>query len=419
MSKLGTIGARLYRGDVSVDFVGRRKTWYLVSLAIVVVAVAGLLFRGLNYGIDFKGGNEFDAQIANPSANVQTLTKAVVGTGIPAVQNPTVVSSGSSAIRIDTKTLNLNEQNVVAKAIRAAGATEVSTTTIGPTWGAAIAHRALTGLIVFVVLVVLFIWAYFREWRMSVAAIVALAHDLVITIGVYALTGFEVTPSTVTGLLTILGYSLYDTVVVFDKVRENSRGIATSTRRTYAETANLAVNQTLVRSINTSLAALLPVGAILYVGAFYLGSGPLKDLALALFVGMAAGAYSSIFIATPLLAQLKMREPSMIAQAKRVASRRAQIAKEGGASPAPSRGGASPARAAVAGGATATTALVADDADTDAATEPDAGDGARPERAARPPRPSRTPTASRPMNSAASKRAQPQRQARSKRGKGR
>ena len=164
----------------------------------------------------------------------------------------------------------------------------------------------------FVVLVVLFIWAYFREWRMSVAAMVALAHDLVITVGVYALTGFEVTPATVTGLLTILGYSLYDTVVVFDKVRENTRGIATSTRRTYADAANLAVNQTLVRSINTSLAALLPVGAILYVGTFQLGSGPLKDLALALFVGMASGTYSSIFIATPLLAQLKMREPAMV-----------------------------------------------------------------------------------------------------------
>jgi preprotein translocase subunit SecF len=179
---------------------------------------------------------------------------------------------------------------------------------------------------VFVALVVLFIWAYFREWRMSVAAIVALAHDLIITVGVYSLAGFEVTPATVTGLLTILGYSLYDTVVVFDKVRENTRGITLSTVRTYEEAANLAVNQTLVRSINTSVAALLPVGAILYVGVTQLGSGPLKDLALALFVGMAAGTYSSIFIATPLAAQLKMREPSMVAQAKRVMARRAKEA---------------------------------------------------------------------------------------------
>jgi preprotein translocase subunit SecF len=311
MSKLGDIGARLYRGDVSVDFVGRRKTWYLVSLAIVVVALAGLLLRGLNFGIEFKGGEEFNAQIANPSANVSKVTQAVVGTQIEAALNPTVIASGTKAIRVDTKTLSLDQAAVIEKAIRAAGATEVNSTTIGPTWGASIANRALTGLVVFLVLVVLFIWAYFREWRMSVAAIVALAHDLTITIGVYALTGFEVTPATVTGLLTILGYSLYDTVVVFDKVRENTRGITTSTRRTYAENANLAVNQTLVRSINTSIVALLPVGALLYVGVASLGSGALKDLSLALFVGMAAGAYSSIFIATPLVVQLKEREPGI------------------------------------------------------------------------------------------------------------
>ncbi|MDT7754078.1 MAG: preprotein translocase subunit SecF [Pseudonocardiales bacterium] len=322
MSKLGDIGARLYRGDVSIDFVGRRKTWYLASLAIVVIALGGLLFRGLNYGIEFRGGVEFNAQIASPAANVEKVTNAVTGTGISEAQTPTVVSSGTSAIRVQTKTLSLDQSAVVEKAIRSAGASEVNSTTIGPTWGASIAHRALTGLIVFVVLVVLFIWAYFREWRMSVAAIVALAHDLIITVGVYALTGFEVTPATVTGFLTILGYSLYDTVVVFDKVRENSRGVITSTRRTYAESANLAVNQTLVRSINTSLAALLPVGAILYVGTFQLGSGPLKDLALALFVGMAAGAYSSIFIATPLLAHMKSAEAENRLLERRLASRR-------------------------------------------------------------------------------------------------
>ena len=183
---------------------------------------------------------------------------------------------------------------------------DISTQDVGASWGEQVAKRALTGLVVFLVLVVLFIWAYFREWKMSVAALVALAHDIVITIGVYALSGFEVTPATVTGLLTILGFSLYDTVVVFDKVRENTKNLRQS-RRTYAELANLAVNQTLVRSINTSIVALLPVGAILYVGVVTLGSGALKDLALALFVGMAAGAYSSIFIATPLAVQLKSR----------------------------------------------------------------------------------------------------------------
>ena len=173
---------------------------------------------------------------------------------------------------------------------------------------------------VFLVLVVLFIWAYFREWKMSVGALVALAHDVVITIGVYALSGFEVTPATVTGLLTILGFSLYDTVVVFDKVRENTRNLSQS-RRTYAELANLAVNQTLVRSINTSIVALLPVGAILYVGVVTLGSGALKDLALALFVGMAAGTYSSIFIATPLAVQLKSDEKEITQQDARAKAR--------------------------------------------------------------------------------------------------
>ena len=169
---------------------------------------------------------------------------------------------------------------------------------------------------VFLVLVVLFIWAYFRQWKMSVAAIVALAHDVVITIGIYALSGFEVTPATVTGVLTILGFSLYDTVVVFDKVRENTKNLR-ERRTTYAAQANLAVNQTLVRSINTSIVALIPVGAILYVGAVQLGSSSLKDLALALFVGMAAGAYSSIFIATPLLAQLKSSESEVQLAEKR------------------------------------------------------------------------------------------------------
>ena len=168
------------------------------------------------------------------------------------------------------------------------------------------------------------IWAYFRNWKMSLAALVALLHDLILTIGIYALVGFTVTPATVIGVLTILGYSLYDTVVVFDKVRENVRDLTTSNTRTYSEAANLAVNQVLVRSINTTVIGVLPVSALLFAGAFILGEGPLKDLALALFVGMMAGAYSSIFIATPLLAQLKEREPDMQKLAKRVAARRAQ-----------------------------------------------------------------------------------------------
>ncbi|MGI8702851.1 MAG: protein translocase subunit SecF [Nocardioidaceae bacterium] len=460
MSKLGRVGARLYRGDVSVDFVGRRLTWYAISGLILVVAIVALLVRGLNYGIEFKGGVEYNAQFASGtdlSSKVSPITNAVVDTNITNAANPVVVVSGQNAIRVDVKPLDLGQNKQVADAIkRASGSTEVNSTVIGPTWGEAIARKALTGLVVFVVLVVLFIWAYFREWRMSVAGMVALAHDLVITVGVYALTGFEVTPATVTGLLTILGYSLYDTVVVFDKVRENTRGIATSTRRTYADAANLAVNQTLVRSINTSLAALLPVGAILYIGTFQLGSGPLKDLALALFVGMAAGAYSSIFIATPLLAQLKMREPAMVTQAKKVASRRAQQepkvpaevmapARRGASSRANARAASSGAASRKAGGAAAVaeaaplagaTQYVASELDRETADEPtdveipgEASDVEVPDESPRvlpaaaatrrpPPNRATQPPSPRPMRGgAAAKRAQPQRQPRSKRGK--
>jgi preprotein translocase subunit SecF len=230
---------------------------------------------------------------------------------IPAAASPIVNTSGSDNIRIQTKPLNNHQADTIATAIRdAVHPRDISQDAIGASWGAQVANRALLGLVVFLFLVVLFIWAYFREWKMSVGAIVALAHDLVITVGVYALSGFEVTPATVTGILTILGFSLYDTVVVFDKVRENTKNLV-RTRKTYAEAANLAVNQTLVRSINTSIVALLPVGALLWVGVASLGSGALKDLSLALFVGMAAGAYSSIFIATPLVVQLKELEPGI------------------------------------------------------------------------------------------------------------
>jgi preprotein translocase subunit SecF len=250
------------------------------------------------------------------------MTQAVEESGVTAAGDPIVNTSGSDTVRVQTRALTQDEATAIEKSLTQAGATEVSQNLVGPSWGKQVGQKALTGLIVFLVLVVLFIWAYFREWRMSVAALVALAHDLLITAGVYAWSGFEVTPATVTGLLTILGYSLYDTVVVFDKVRENTRGVLRSSTRTYGERANLAVNQTLVRSINTSITALLPVAALLLVGAAVLGSGPLKDLALALFVGMAAGTYSSICIATPLAAQLKEREPAMKAHTARVMSKR-------------------------------------------------------------------------------------------------
>jgi preprotein translocase subunit SecF len=329
MGRISTFGQHLYEGRVSFDFVGRRKLWYSISAAIVVLAALAFVFRGFNYGVEFKGGVEFTAQVkvAN-SDSADDMVQGVEDAGVPEAGDPTVQTSGADTIRIQTRALTQDQATQVTQSLEKAGAIEVSQNLIGPTYGKQVATKALTGLIVFLVIVVIFIWAYFREWRMSVAGIVALAHDLVITAGVYALSGFEVTPATVTGLLTILGYSLYDTVVVFDKVRENTKGILTSSTRTYAEQANLAVNQTLVRSINTSITALLPVAALLFVGAGILGTGPLKDLALALFVGMAAGTYSSIFIATPLAVQLKQHDPAIKAQTTRVLARRAKEASE-------------------------------------------------------------------------------------------
>jgi preprotein translocase subunit SecF len=251
------------------------------------------------------------------------LREAVAGSGVEAASNPVVTTSGAEAILVQTEPLTSEESDQVTQVIldtTGAAAGDLSQTELGASWGERIAQRALIGLAVFLVLVVLFIWAYFREWKMSVAALVALAHDVLITVGVYSISGFEVTPATVTGVLTILGFSLYDTVVVFDKVRENTKHMREA-HMGYAEAANLAVNQTLVRSINTSIVALIPVGAILYVSAVQLGASSLKDLALALFVGMAAGAYSSIFIATPLLVQLKSTESEVVMAERRAKAR--------------------------------------------------------------------------------------------------
>jgi preprotein translocase subunit SecF len=327
MGRFSRLGNDLYSGRRSIDFVGRRLLWYAMSGVIIVAAVLGLSFRGLNFGLEFVGGAQYTVTMPSgeaTQANADKLRTAVAGTGIAAAKQVVVTKAGASSILVETEPLTPQESNTISTTIeQAVGVTkaQLSIDEIGPSWGKEVAKRSITGLIVFLILVVLFIWAYFRQWKMSFAAMVALLHDLVITVGVYALSGFEVTPATVTGVLTILGFSLYDTVVVFDKVRENTKNLRTA-HQTYAEAANLAVNQTLVRSINTSIVALIPVGAILYVGAVQLGSGPLKDLALALFVGMAAGAYSSIFIATPLLAHMKSRESAVQEQEKRLKARR-------------------------------------------------------------------------------------------------
>jgi preprotein translocase subunit SecF len=325
MGRISEFGQHLYTGKMSIDFVGRRRIWYAISAFIIVVATSGLLINGINQGVEFRGGVEFTAQIDPTDENVDKMRDAAIDSGVD-VGDPVVTTSGNDAIRIQVEPLSQPEATQIEQSLTNAGAADISQNLIGPSWGEQVANNAIRGLVVFIGLVIIFIWAYFREWKMSVAAIVALAHDVLITVGFYAWSGFEVTPATVTGFLTILGFSLYDTVVVFDKVRENTRKFELQTSRTYAEQANLAVNQTLVRSINTTITALLPVGAILAVSTIVLGSGPLKDLSLALFIGMAAGTYSSIFVATPLVVQLKEREDLVKQHTKRVLARRARAA---------------------------------------------------------------------------------------------
>jgi preprotein translocase subunit SecF len=322
MSRLGDLGHHLYQGRVSYDFVGRRKRWYLISAGILVVAVAALLIRGLHLGVDFKGGNV--ATFPSKTGTVAQATSVALKAGSKDPSVTEVSSPSGRQLKVTTESLTQEQTTALTSGLsKEFGVSEgsISVSAISADWGSEITQKALTGLGVFLVLIVIFLSIYF-EWRLAIAALVALVHDLVITVGVYALIGFIVTPATVIGVLTILGYSLYDTVVVFDKVRENTRGLAAGNRMTYSGAANLAVNQTLVRSINTSVIALLPVASILFIGPL-LGADTLKDLALALFVGIAAGTYSSIFIATPVACQLKEREPAMQALAKRVAGREA------------------------------------------------------------------------------------------------
>jgi len=321
MSRLGNVGGRLYRGEVSVNFVGRKRTWYSISGAILLISILALLVRGLDFSVDFKGGSVF--QFPASSASVTQVQGAVTDAGVTGAVVQELSGSLGKSWQVQTPALSSAQTNTVENSLIShlgVNASKISVQFVGSSWGSQITDKAIEALIAFLIVIVLYLTIAF-EWKMAVAAFVALIHDLVIATGVYALTGFQVSPATVIGLLTILGYSLYDTVVVFDKVRENTAGLLGGARSTYSQAANLALNQTLVRSINTSLIALLPVAAILFVGGGLLGAGELKDLALVLFVGMLSGTYSSIFIATPVLADLKEREPQYQALAKRVSVR--------------------------------------------------------------------------------------------------
>ncbi len=323
---------RLYTGEISYDFVGHRRLWYIVSAILLSVSLGGLLLRGLDLGIEFRGGSDFQAPVRVTSSTVSEVRSVVEASGVPNL-GTTVTTIGNDRVRVQTRSLEMAEQaavrGVIAQHLGIAN-DQVAYQLIGASWGKQITQKAGIALVVFLVLVGVLIWLYFRDAKMSIAALVALAHDLVVTVGVYALVGFTITPSTVIGVLTILGYSLYDTVVVFDKVRENVAEMEQH-KLTYSEAANAAVNQVLVRSLNTTVIGVLPVTALLFAGAVVLGSGPLEDLGLALFVGMIAGAYSSVFIATPLLAQMRERESGMQTYRARLERRRAADAQKASA----------------------------------------------------------------------------------------
>jgi preprotein translocase subunit SecF len=319
MSKISGLGGRLYRGETALDFIGKRRRWYSVSALFILASIAALALQGLHLGIEFKGGSSFT--VTKATATVEQARTAVEALGIPG--EIIVQTIGDDKVSVQTGALDTLQNNAVQDALAKEFGVDpdsIDIQIIGPSWGKEITQKAIYGLIGFLIVVMLYLAMAF-EPKMSIAAIVAVVHDVFITVGIYALVGFDVTPATIIGFLTILGYSLYDTVVVFDKVRENTRTITSTSTKTYSQAVNHAVNQTLVRSANTSLIALLPVGSILFVGAGLLGAGTLKDLSLALFIGLAVGTYSSIFIAPPVLAQLREREPAMKALAKRVNAR--------------------------------------------------------------------------------------------------
>ena len=319
MSKISGLGGRLYRGETALDFIGKRRRWYSVSALFILASIAALALQGLHLGIEFKGGSSFT--VTKATATVEQARTAVETLGTPG--EIIVQTIGDDKVSVQTGALDTLQNNAVQDALAkefGVPADSIDIQIIGPSWGKEITQKAIYGLIGFLIVVMLYLAMAF-EPKMSIAAIVAVVHDVFITVGVYALVGFDVTPATIIGFLTILGYSLYDTVVVFDKVRENTRTITSTSTKTYSQAVNHAVNQTLVRSANTSLIALLPVGSILFVGAGLLGAGTLKDLSLSLFIGLAVGTYSSIFIAPPVLAQLREREPAMKALAKRVHAR--------------------------------------------------------------------------------------------------
>lgn len=341
--------SRLYRGETRINFISTRKRWYAASAVLVLICTLSFIFRGFNEGVEFKGGSSFQIPVSGTSITTSQVATAFTDAGHSPAEAPQKVGSGGNKqIVVNTETLTPAQQNHVVSSVGKSlgiSATKISPKTFSSRWGHDTTVKALQGLVVFLIAVSIYISLRF-QWRMAVGGMIALLHDLMVAAGIYSIVGFELTPSTIVGLLTILGFSLYDTVVVYDKVAENAKDILAGSRTTFSEAANTAVNQTLMRSINTSLIALLPVAGLLFVGAGILGVGTIKDLALILFVGLASGAYSSLFLATPIVVDLTERDPQYKALTKRVTAKRssearkAQEAELTGAAVAPRRTGA-------------------------------------------------------------------------------
>lgn len=328
------LGNDLYTGARGINFVGNRRWWFMLAGALMILSVTvpfirggGDFVNGFNFGIEFRGGSQFivsevpESELPIDTTLVEDAVHEVVPEAVVRVS-----TVGSNGVRVQTDQLtDIATQEVTSNLSEAYSSPEVSASFIGATWGADITDSAMRALGVFLVLALVFMALYFRTWKMSIAAILKLLHDLILTVGIYAATGWEITPAAVIGFLTILGYSLYDTVVVFDKIRENTSELGDDSTRTFGEAVNLAVNQTLVRSINTGVVAALPVAAILFIGAFVLGADTLRDISLALLVGTIAGTYSTPAFGAPLYSVFREREPEITKRDKRVLQRRGEV----------------------------------------------------------------------------------------------
>ncbi|MFN8035958.1 MAG: protein translocase subunit SecF [Acidimicrobiia bacterium] len=299
----------LFHERTNFQFIEHSRRWAILSGTMILIGLVGFLLNGgLNLGIDFEGGTSWQFTVAHRSPSSGAVRDVAKAAG---VNDPKVLIVGGNTVRVQSKIVGAKNQNQVTEALAKYGnvkATEVSVSDVGPTWGNEVSKKAIQALIFFFVVIAGYLTLRF-EWKMAGASIIAVIHDILITIGVYAITQIEVTPATVIAFLTILGYSLYDTVVVFDRVRENTASMANVRGETYGHMVNTSLNQTLMRSLNTSFVAVLPVASLLFVGSYLLGAVALRDFGLALFIGLMSGAYSSIFVAAPILAWWKEREP--------------------------------------------------------------------------------------------------------------